>query len=140
MGKADSMSRKLDKLLTRFNAVDRPAYKRLYTRTGGDALLGDSQTVTKTDTLLSPQPALTTMSDKETLALVGTTVVQTSDVMMIVSSSALSSAEIKNPNLAIVMKNGASEEEYIIAAYVPSVLEGKTLVFNVLLKSKSRTG
>ncbi len=129
---------KVGTTMNKLSASDRVVYKRTYARTGGDALLGTGRTLTSSDVVLSPKPAVFTVTQQDLLALSGATKVQLNDQMMIVSAAALSRTELENPELTIVMKRGSVVDEYGIEAYTTAPFDGTAIAFSLLLRSKRR--
>jgi hypothetical protein len=146
VSRATSIRDRAAKLLGQFQVTDRPIYKRVITRSGGDALLGRPGTVVKTDTLLNPQPAVTYPLEqvtKETLAknllvLSGGDRVSVGDYILLVSPNAISKEDILNPDVMFVFAPGAKEEECYVVQLLPSVMNGIDVIFNVLIRSKAR--
>lgn len=139
MSKATALRDKIGKVLNKVGASERSCYMRTYTRLGGDPLLGRPGSVYTQDKAIVPTPAITTLSQQDMLALAGIVQVQMSDLMMIVSSLAITREDLLNKDISIVFTDDSgTEEEYSIAYYVPAVFGGSVIVYNVLLKSKKR--
>jgi hypothetical protein len=139
MALADSLIKVADKLLTRFNVTDRKVYKRTFTRTGGDALIGRPGSVTSRDVALDPPPAVQLITSSYLSMAVGANgLVQIGDYLMTVSPNALSRADLQNPNIALVFSPGPSEEELVITTFNPVMANGKDVVFEVVARSKKR--
>jgi hypothetical protein len=139
MALADSLIKVADKLLTRFNVTDRKVYKRTFTRTGGDALIGRPGSVTSRDVALDPPPAVQLITSSYLSMAVGANgLVQIGDYLMTVSPNALSRADLQNPNIALVFSPGPSEEELVITTFNPVMANGKDVVFEVVARSNKR--
>lgn len=139
MSKATALRDKIGKVLDRVGAADKTCFMRTYTRLGGDLLIGRPGTVYTQDRLITPTPALTTLSQKDMLALSGVVQVQMSDLMMIVSTLAITKEDLANKDVSIVFTDNLGvEEEYSIAYWVPSVFGGTVIIYNVLLRSRKR--
>ncbi len=139
MSKATALRDKIGKVLNKVGASDRTCYMRTYTRLGGDPLLGRPGSVYTQDKAIVPTPAIVALSQQDMIALSGLVQVQMSDLMMIVSSLAITKEDLSNKDLSIVFADDSgAEEEYSIAYYVPAVFGGTAIVYNVLLKSKKR--
>lgn len=135
---ATSLLAKVGKTMNKMSASDRVAYKRTYVRSGGDSLLGIGSTLSFTDTVLSPKPAVFTVTQQDLLLLSGATKVQLNDQMMIVSAAALSRTDLENKELTIVMKRGSVVEEYSVETYTIAPFDGAAIAFSLLLRSKRR--
>lgn len=129
---------KVNAALNKLSPSDRDVYKRVYSRTGGDSLLGVGATVTATDTLLSPKPAIFDITQDDIARMAGTTKVQINDQLMIVSSSALSRTDLENKELSIALKHGSIVEEYSIVGCTVAPYQGVAIAFSVILRSKRR--
>jgi hypothetical protein len=139
MSFADGLIKVADKLLNTFNVTDRVLYKRVFTRTGGDALIGRPGTVTHVDTLISPPPAVEIISDAYlSLAVGSTSLLQIGDYALTFSANSITRAELQNKNLALVFTPGATEEELMIVTFEPLMANGKDVAFEVVARSKKR--
>ena len=135
---ATTLLTKVGNTMNKLAASDRTAYKRVYVRTGGDAVLGTGYSTSYTDTPLSPKPAVFTVTQQDLLNLSGVTKVQLNDQMMIVSAKAITRSDLANSEMTIVMKQGSTEEEYSIESYTLAPFDGTAIAFNLLLRSKRR--
>ena len=135
---ATSLLAKVGKTMNKLGASDRVAYKRVYTRIGGDVVLGAGHTTSHNDTVLSPKPAVFTVTQQDLMSLSGTSKVQLNDQMMVVSAAAITRADLGNSELVIVMKQGSSEEEYGIESFTLAPFDGTAIAFTLLLRSKRR--
>jgi hypothetical protein len=134
-----ALIKKLDKVFGRLKVSERDVYKRKYTRTGGDPLIGKGASVSSADTLLVPTPVVTRPSANDPLILSGASAVPATDYLLYISPTSLSATDVKDKDTVIVFKEGSSEEECVIAAYVPIVLRGVVVTYAVLARSKKRT-
>jgi len=147
MSLATRLTSKADKLLTKYQVTDsRDLYKRVITRTGGDALLGRPGSVTMVDTLLDPPPMVETLSfqranhPRNFIATIGTadSVALIGDNFCTISVTALSQAELDNKNLVFVFKGGPVDEEMNMITYDAAVVNNAVVLWYVLLRSKGR--
>jgi hypothetical protein len=145
MSLATSLIKSTDSLLAKLDVTDRPIYKRVTTRTGGDDLIGRPGVISKVDTLLSPQPALQTLApalkgktNQETVVFSGTAVDPLTDYLLLCSPTSLSRADLANPDLSIVFKPGGGEEVCSIEGFEVSAINGQAVLFTVLVRSRKR--
>ena len=138
MSKATALLSKVNVILTKFQATDRAVYKRIITRAGGDLLIGKPATVTNVDTLFSPQPAVFRPHPNDPLVLASTSSVLATDYKLIVSGSMVTRAELANPDLVIVFKDGSAEEVLHIVGWKPQALNGIDVAFSILAGSRKR--
>ena len=140
MSLATGITKRLDSVLTRFNLTDRPVYKRVITRTGGDPLLGKPASVSVVDTLFAPQPAVQAIFNKSIDVVVGTSIAQVGDYLCTFSPTALSRADLANKDMTVVFKDASgTQDELFVEAFGPTVLNGVDVVFDVLIRSKKRS-
>lgn len=143
MALADRLIKKVDKILSKFNLTDGrgDVYKRVITRTGGDSLIGKPSTVVKTDTLLSPPPAvqvidLSIVNVKRGYnpnVIVGGVVVAAGDYIVRLSPTAVTEEELTNPDFCLVF----GTEERSVVSFDRTVVNGKTVLFNVDARKKA---
>lgn len=150
MGRADSIQRRLDNALNRTVGkgplTNRTAYKRFVTRTGGDSLIGRPGSVTTTDTMLSPQPIYSRLSRyvvgkssgaAEILGAQGAEVAE--DLAIILSPSAITLAELQNPDLLIVFKDSLNGETvFKVTDLEPTPFQGQDVTFLAYIKNVKR--
>jgi len=136
---------KLDKALRTYAPVDKLVYKRVYTKTGGDALIGRGQTTTSTDTLLDPQPMYRRMtrypvgpSARAELIITGGETSLGNSFSMMFSATAMPLSDLENPNLIIVFKDTAGNEElFRVTDFEPTGFQGTDVLFIAYIQSLS---
>lgn len=138
MGSATVIISKVDRLLSKLNATERPVYKRVITRTGGDDLIGRGSTATHEDTLLSPQPVMTKISETSQILASGSSNLQIGDWVMTASPTALTQTDLLSKDLLIVFKEGTNEESLRVLSFDAPALYGQALAYNVFLRSIER--
>lgn len=138
MPSASGLITKINNLLNKVNATDRTVYKRIYSRSGGDALLGINNAVTTIETALSPTPVIQPIMGSNKAVLTQFGLLQIGDMIMTTSASALSQRDLSDKDLSIVLKAGDVVEEYVIVSYVPNVFMGEVIAYNVLLRSRKK--
>lgn len=147
MAKVDGIVRRLDKALTKTQALDTKVYKRFVTRTGGDSLIGRYGSSSMTETLLDPQPiygrlgrnvvgdaapSQAVLADNATRIAV--------DYQIILSPTAITTAELDNDQLLIVMKDGRGNENiYHLTDYEPVAFNNKDVMYIGYIRSAART-
>jgi hypothetical protein len=136
--KAGALIAKVNAVLNKVNATDRDLYKRVYTRSGGDALLGRAGTVTTTDTLITVPPAVQTIASDSIQYLNGSGLAQVGDLLITLSATAISLDDLQNEDLRLVLKRGLVEEELAIIHYDPAVFDGARVAYTLLARSKKR--
>lgn len=148
MSRATQLIAKVDGILKRLNPSRRPVYKRLITRTGGDALIGRPGTVTYVDTLLVPQPLVEEITPSvirrahiNNTVMVGTDALQLGDYLCLFSPTSVTRTELLNPDLVFVFNDGGITpvEERYVATIGGNALNGLDVVTEVILRSKSNT-
>lgn len=148
MSLATRLTSKADVLLKKFQLTDtRDCYKRVITRTGGDALLGRPGSVSVVDTILDPPPMVVTLSfqrmqhPRNFVAQIGTadSIALIGDYYCTISPSTLSAEEIANKDMVFVFKDasGATEEMSMIT-YDYDVANNTVVLWYLLLRSKGR--
>jgi hypothetical protein len=130
---------KLDKALAKYNITDRVVYKRLFSREGGDPLIGRPGSVTATDTKLSPQPAVLPPTGNHPLLLNASNVLRIGDCILQVSPTAISKSDLENKEMMLVFKDGDKEEEFSIVSYFPTVLNGTVVLYDLWVTSRKRS-
>jgi hypothetical protein len=136
---AEALTKKLNKVFNKSLVTNRAVYKRLLSRGGGDPVTGAPGTITKTDTKLDPQPVVSYYPISQSdMVLVGSTFNSLTDRILYVSSTSMPESELRNPDYLIVLKEGISEEECVVANVLPSVISGTNIMFTVLIKSRKR--
>jgi hypothetical protein len=139
MATANSLIKKIAKAMAKYNVTDRAVYKRVQTRTGGDPLTGRGVVVTHIDTLLSPQPVVSAIGTAPLVGTSSTVLAPNGEYRCSVVSSALSRAELAKPELVLVFKDAQGVEELLyVVGFEPAVINGTTVVFDLVLASKKR--
>lgn len=139
MSRATSLVNRVAGVLDKVNANDRVTYKRRFTHSGGDALTGRGVSTGSQDILLAPQPAVRALGPYDSFYLNGNSVVQSGDQVCTVSSLAITRDELADKDMALVMKDAlGNEEEFFLCAFNPSMFGGTDVVFELLIRSKSR--
>lgn len=138
MSRATSLIARLNKISSALNVTDRVVYKRKITRTGGDPLIGAPASVSYTDTKLSPQPVVDTPASDHPLILSGNIMAPLTDLLLLVSPTALLLSELQDKDIVLVFKSGTTEQEYFVHTYLPYALNGIAVAYHVLARSKKR--
>lgn len=145
MALSDKLIRVADKLLNRFDVTDRAIYKRVYTRTGGDALLGRPGTVSYVDTIMNPQPIFGELSfhrgntPRNSVGLIDSGIALIGDYLLQCSPTSVTVTELANKEMTFIAKDSnGNEEQFFIVTYKASAVNGVDVFFTVLLRSKSR--
>lgn len=146
MSKASSLAAKINKVLTQVNPITGTVFKRVLTRSGGDPVTGKGVTVTTTDTSFSVPASLRQATynnsslngSKDSVKLVGTATANVVDYVMTVSATDITSSDLTNPDLTIVIVDGDYEEEFYITGSAPGIIYGEVVVNNILVRSKKR--
>lgn len=139
MARVASLIAKVDRAMKSLNVTDRVVYKRLLSREGGDPLIGRGQSVTLSDTELDPQPIVEVPTSDNPLLLSGVQMNPATDYLLAISSSAITLTELKNPNVLIAFKDSSDQfEECAVVRFIPVVLEGTVVLYNVLVRSRKR--
>lgn len=131
---AQNLITRVNKVLADVNATSRVVYKRVQTTTGGDPLLGKGGTTTTVDTQLIPPPAVMDEDQKSSLVLSSSGRFVASDIFLTVSSTALTRAELENPKLTLVLKNGAHQDEGKILHYYDDTVSGTVIIWNIVVR------
>lgn len=133
-----TLKAKVTAALVKVNATDRALYKRVYSHSGGDSLIGKPATVTAVDTLFTTPPAIQTLTSENMTYLSVSGLAQVGDLILTLSASAIALADLKNRDLRLVLKTGSSEEELAIVHYEPALFDGMCVAYTVLARSKKR--
>lgn len=142
---AASLQRKVDRLLTKYAPPFCTVYKRIVTRAGGDALIGQAVVVTNTDTLLVPQPTYARAmrrqvggSDAEEVSTpVGARVANSYE--MTVSLLALTEADLQNQDILFLFVDPSGVQEiYRLDDFEPMGVSGQPVAWLVYVTSVSR--
>lgn len=140
---------KIDNALrTKVGDPARPVYKRTFTRAGTDAekLLGRT-TETHVDVKLDPQPTIDRLGTlarqiHRDIPVLGSDAKRffATDYVLTMSSTSMNDTDFQNPNILIVFKDDDGTEEVcdIIDIDDPAVLGGVTLMYTVIIRSRSR--
>lgn len=137
---------KINNTLNKFTPFARTAYKRIITRTGND--LQGRATVTFVDTKFAPQPIYSQVG-REKLSGGHDTVQQITtssgveltadDYEFMFSPTAMSQADLTNPNMQIVLKDSLGNTEILSIMDTSSVeLKSSVIIFNVFARSIKR--
>lgn len=137
---ADAIIKRMNAVLTKAAVTNRVVYKRVIYRHGGDELLGRPAKVANWQQKLDPQPLIMSARADEPVALNAGEVVQVGDLLMTTTPTALSKDDLTNKNLVIVLVHPitGAEEQYSIVSYRPVTVYGADVMYNVLVRSKSR--
>lgn len=108
------------------NATSRPVQFRQVIKTGGDPLLGIGETITNVDTPVSPQPAVSLVSEDEVAASGGLT--QLGDYIMIFSGG-----EPESTFQSRLILYG--DDVLKVERYEPFALDGKVVGWRVLARA-----
>lgn len=151
MSRATSIINRLNQVLNRVATPGqdtRKAYKRVFSRTGGDDLIGVVGTVSKTDTLLAPQPVFqrvtrmmfgTQAKSQEVLDVAKSEKRTANEWEFIFSPTAVSISDLQNENLVFVLKDTNGDEEVLdVIDYEPIGAFGADLVYAAYLRSIQR--
>lgn len=140
MSRATAIINKLNHALTSMNVTDRVVSKRVLIASGGDALLGRGVQVVTQDTMLNPQPAVVVAAKDYPLVVAGQEMSPDAEYLMTVSVTAMSRAEVTNPNLIITFTNvDGTVEELFIVGFEAGYLQGTDIAFSLVLASKKRS-
>lgn len=133
----------MDKILTKLNPSSSIIYKRTTGRTGGDPVTGRGVTVSNTDVLLNPQPAITyitatllTRANRNTQVVVTSGVAQIGDILCTCSATNITRSELNNKDVSIVLVDGSTEDQREIVEFTPYMLNGIDVAFDILLRRK----
>lgn len=144
---AAALIKKQDAILKKYGAPSGRVYKRLVTVTGGDSLIGRPGSVSHTDTELTPQPTYrragrsTITGDRisqKTIQVNGR-VLTADQAVFIVSPTAITVADLQNPNLQFVIKTGNYTEVFQLDDYDAATFgpDGVIVQFIVFARSTS---
>lgn len=146
MGRADGVLTRINAALRKVSPLDRTVYKRTVTRTGGDVLIGRPAAITYSDTLLSPQPLYQRLGRnvvgdrvpaQEVLA--NTKEQIANDYELLISPTAMALADLQNPDVLLVFKDAAgNEESFRITDREPVSMNGVILMFLTYVRSTKR--
>lgn len=132
---------KVNAALTKCNVVDRVVSMRVTTITGGDPLLGLGTSSTNVTTVLNPPPMVQVAAKNYPLMVEGTAMSPDAEYLMKVSVTAMSRAQVLNPNVSIVFQNtNGTVEELFIIGYAATFFQGADICFDLILSSKKRSG
>jgi|SRR6185437_12878549 len=146
MSQVAAISKRIDAVLRKYAPLDRTVYKRVVTASGGDALIGRAQTFTNVDTLLDPQPMFERLTrypvgpqaKGELIVETGGSEVGNSYALYF-SVTAISTDELKNPNLLIVFEDSAGDKEvFRVTDYDPTGIQGQDLMYTAYIQSTER--
>lgn len=129
---------KVNKALRKVNGSEATVYKRVYSTTGGDAVLGRGMTTSYTDAKVTPAPVVYVPTGEDAALASGGMRMQVGDIMALFSSSAVSKSDLTSKSTTFVFVDGSEEVEYQVGAYMPAIYDGGVIVFNVLLVNKRR--
>lgn len=140
MSRATSLIAKVGNVLTKVNATNRDVYKRIISQSGGDPLLGRGVLTDTQDILLVPPPAMRVVGPEDTFLLTTKGVTPDGTLILTVSPDAISRQELEDPAMSIVMKGDSedNEEEFFISAYNFDAFQGIDVLYELLIRSKSR--
>lgn len=133
-----SVVKKVNKALNKVKATSGVAYKRTTTSSGYNPLLGTySSPPVVTDTLLKPQPAISTLDRDSPLVLNSSGKFLATDLFAVVSADSFTAQELKTSNVSIVFVDGPITKECSIVYYSDQgFLAGRTN-WNMVLRVKS---
>lgn len=148
MSRAQGILAKVDSVLRKFAPLERTAYKRTITRTGGNSLLGRPGAVAVSDVAFDPQP-IVTMIGRESVSgghtqvehiLKSTGSQSTADEYRILfSANSYSRTELENKDILIVLKDASGNEEVLIILDVePISMNGTDISYTVYARSTKR--
>lgn len=150
MSRADAIRKRLDGALNRTVGQgplgNRTAYKRFVTRTGGDSLIGRPGSVTNTDTMLKPQPTYSRLSryvvgkTSGAAELIGGQGAEVAEQLAIlISPTAMTLAELQNPDLLIVFKDPSGNETvFKLDDLEPTSFQGQDVAYLAYIKNVKR--
>lgn len=149
MSQAQSLINSLNGILNQVATAGRTTYMRVYTTGGGDPLTGQGQTPFSTDTLLTPQPYFSRLGHKRTPGmphLKSEDLVDASGNVFVadawaflVSPTAVSAAQLENPNMTFVLVDSlGNEEEMGLIDYEPTSGFGMDLLYTCYMRSLVR--
>jgi hypothetical protein len=148
MGRAEGLINKLNATLNRVGPSNRKAYKRVTTRTGGDALIGRPGAVSHSDTLMNPQPFYHPVgrihvpgghAHMETVIDSNNKAKRADDYQFIISPSAISASELETNDVTIVLKaDDGSEEVLRLLDQDAPTYQGTNVVYICYYRSVTR--
>ena len=135
-----SLIKKINKTLKKVSAVPGVAYKRKVVLPSYDSLLGTTSGAPAiTDTILDPQPAVSTLSRDSPLVLGSNGKFLATDYFVIVSISALTELELKTENVSIVIKDNGIDTDFDIVYYNAVGLNNTKIIWNLVIRAKGQT-
>lgn len=148
MGRADAILTRVNTVMRKFAPLERTAYKRTITRTGGNSLIGRPGAVVTSDVLFDPQPVVT-MIGRESVSGGHTTVEHilkgsgsqgtADEYRLLFSANSYSRTELANKDILIVLKDASGNEEVLIILDVePIGMNGTDVVYTVYARSTKR--
>lgn len=138
MATVSGLKRKLDGLMRKYAPMGRRVYKRVYTRAGGDDLIGRPSTATYVDTLCDPQPVSQRFGSKLEAVLASLGVTPSDDYSFLFSANSITLSELVNRNLQIALKDGSNTEICRIVNYESVGFAGEDAGYLVRLRSQAR--
>lgn len=138
MALADDLKATVKSMLDEFAPADRTVYKRTIVRVGLDELIGRSSVVNVTDTVLDPQPYAYRIDDAREGILSSNKNVNIGDYVFIISTEAMSQAEMQNKDIVLVMKDGVDSEVFRQLDYENPSVSGTEVVYVVYYRSIKR--
>jgi hypothetical protein len=133
-----SIVKKVNKALSKVKATSGVAYKRVTTLPGYDPLLGTTTgPATVVDTLMVPQPAISTLDRNSPLVLNNSGKFLATDLFALVSADSFTAQELKGSNVTIVFKEGSIVKECSIVYYSDQGFLNSRTNWNMVLRVKS---
>lgn len=146
MSRAQGLINKVNSVLTRFAPPQRTAYKRTIVHTGNEQIGRDTQTVT--DVLLSPQPYFHRIGREhvpggharaETLVDGSGSALLADDYQFLISPTAMSLADLENPDVQIVLKDSSGNTEVLrFLDQEPAQMQDTDILYTAYMRSVKR--
>lgn len=147
MSRADGIIKRVDAALNKVAPPVRSVYIRQVTRTGGDDLIGRGQTVSTTDTLMSPQPFYMRLGRQvvgdnvPAQELIGTNQLNSiaDDYAIIFSPNSITATQLEDPDFCMVFKDTTGlEEVFRVTDFEPIGMSGQTVIYAAYIRSITR--
>lgn len=140
MSLANKVTGKIQRAADKIGPLDtRKVYKRVRTETGGDSLIGRGTTLVVTDTAFTRQPLFARTGKRAELLSTTNNIVTPFDYEFTFTPDQMTSADVQNPNIVIVIKDTAGHTEVLeLSRCLPLVLNGTEAAVSAIYRSVSR--
>lgn len=137
MPTAQSLIKKVAKVIQKVGPMARTSYKRVTVMSGGDSLIGAAGTSTNYDTAFDPQPVFHQLSHRQAMYLSNATLqLVADDYSFTFPASTVSKNDFEDPRVSLVLVDPTNGEELLKILYIDSAqYQGADVALTIFARS-----